>query len=177
MADYTVEPLSALVDGECEAAELDLLIQRLTKDADLRGRWQRYHLISDALKNNIPEAIDVDFSKRVISAIETDHFLQTHSPPSPSHWFKPVAGFALAASLGAVVLIGLRLTQQDKPMPSGSLAVAPLATPRSPDQVATNSVLQSRLNSYLVNHNEYASMNSVHGMLPYARMVGYEPKR
>ena len=33
--------------------------------------------------------------------------------------------------------------------------------------------VEARLGSYLVNHNGYASMNSMHGMLPYVRMVNH----
>jgi sigma-E factor negative regulatory protein RseA len=33
------------------------------------------------------------------------------------------------------------------------------------------------LNSYLVNHNGQASLNSMNAMLPYVRMVGYQTGR
>lgn len=72
MADKIGEQLSALMDSECEAVEVELALRRLAKDADLRARWQRYHLISDAMKNNIPEMLDADFAKRISSKISAD---------------------------------------------------------------------------------------------------------
>lgn len=178
MADNTAEQLSALLDGECEASEAELLLRRLSKDADLKARWQRYHLISDAIKNNIPEVIDPDFTDRVSRAIEADAPLQTHSPPFRSTWFKPAAGFALAVSVAAVALMGLRFSQYNEAQGPRSFAAVTPPELRLPEQPGVNNAaVQSRFNSYLVNHNEYASMNSVHGMLPYVRMVGYEPKR
>ncbi|MDH5593931.1 MAG: anti-anti-sigma factor, partial [Gammaproteobacteria bacterium] len=35
--------------------------------------------------------------------------------------------------------------------------------------------VESRLNSYLVNHNEYS--NGMQGVLPYARIVGYDSEK
>jgi sigma-E factor negative regulatory protein RseA len=177
MTDNTAEQLSSLVDGECEVPEMELLLRRLAKDQNLKVRWQSYHLISDAIKNNIPEVIVTDFAERVGKAIEADSSVQMNSATLLPPWFKPVAGLALAASVALVVLLGLRLSQQgdsDKPL---MLARTIPAERKSTEQTTLDSALQSRLNSYLVNHNEYASMNTVHGMLPYVRMVGYEPKQ
>lgn len=176
MADKIGEQLSALMDSECEAVEVELALRRLAKDADLRARWQRYHLISDAMKNNIPEMLDADFAKRISKKIAADPPpLQTSLPHLLPSWYKPVTGFALAASV-ALALIGLRLSQPSATLKPGTLAAVTAPIERRTD-AAANSVLESRLNSYLVNHNEYASMNGVHGVLPYVRMVGYESKR
>ena len=38
-------------------------------------------------------------------------------------------------------------------------------------------LVDTRLNNYLVNHNNYASLNGMNGMLPYVRMVGYQADR
>lgn len=39
----------------------------------------------------------------------------------------------------------------------------------------TRSALETRLNYYLGNHNEYALPSEMQGILPYARMVGHDP--
>ena len=36
--------------------------------------------------------------------------------------------------------------------------------------------VEARLNGYLLNHNEYLA-EGVRGMLPYARVVGYDTRR
>jgi hypothetical protein len=43
--------------------------------------------------------------------------------------------------------------------------------------VENDVALPSGLSAYIVNHNEYASMTTVYGVLPYARMVGYETEQ
>jgi len=180
MADKSAEQLSVLVDGEFEEWELEFAVRRLASDPALKTRWEAYHLISDALRNNFPDAIDPRFADRISTLLAAEDALPTAAKPAVSPpWYKPVAGLAVAASVGvlAVALWSLRPDELHQP---GAPALAtntsiPTASPLPP-AVATDPALESRhkLNSYLVNHNEYASMNSVNGVLPYVRMVGYD---
>jgi sigma-E factor negative regulatory protein RseA len=87
-----------------------------------------------------------------------------------------------------VALFGLKLNQSGAAFaPAASLA-ANISNPTTispPVQAVSltrpagdvNEPVEARLNSYLVNHNGYASRNSVNGMLPYVRMVGYQASR
>ena len=180
--------LSALVDDELATREIDLVLRRLSRDCDGRDRWERYHLISDVIQGHVPAALDTDFAARIRAAIEAEPLPQPVARPLPV-WYKPVTGFALAASVALMALFGLRLNQIDTLPPTAPLAAAPpmLSTPAVSLPVQTVAVARStdpagepfgaRLNSYLVNHNGYASQNSMHGMLPYVRMVGYQPDR
>jgi sigma-E factor negative regulatory protein RseA len=188
------------MDGECDALEAELALRRLAKDDDLQARWQRYVLISEALKNGLPNSIDTQFSGRLRDAIDgespswpsVDLDPPTNGPrPSilagPNAWYKPAAGFALAVSVALVMVIGVDSGQPTRvdagtagPELSSTSVVSTAAGPRRAEvQNATPSGVNvnSRLDNYVVNHNEYLSTNSVHGMLPYVRMVGYEPTR
>lgn len=175
--------LSAMVDDELEDREVDLVLRRLTRDHDARARWERYHLISDAIQGHLPDAFDSGFAARIRQAIEAEPQPQPTTKPLPA-WYKPVTGFALAASIVLVALFGLKLTQTDTNLsPTNQIAattpsavatpivVRVAATAQRPDK--SKGPVEARLSSYLVNHNGYASLNSVHGMLPYVRMVGY----
>lgn len=44
--------LSALMDGEADAAELTAMAALWRDDADLRGNWHAYHLIGDVLRSD-----------------------------------------------------------------------------------------------------------------------------
>jgi sigma-E factor negative regulatory protein RseA len=177
MADTTAEQLSVLMDGESDVREAEFTLRRLAKDAELKARWERYHLISDALRNNLPTAIDVRFAERLQQALDAEAALNTPVVRTLPAWYKPAVGFGLAASVTlAVALVALGTGQPD-PLATPAVATrTPLPTPVAvaPD---AEPVLESRLNSYVVNHSEYASMNSVHGVLPYVRMVGYESSK
>lgn len=178
MADKTGEQLSALVDGECELSEQEWMLTRLTRDADLKVRWQRYHMVSDAMKNNLPAAINTGFADRIRQVIDDD------SPPlrtstseiSPSFsWYKPVTGFALAASVATVAVVGLQLAEQGDAVEGDEQSrLAATVGEGAPDVESSQT---ARLNTYLVNHNEYASRNTVQGVLPYVRIVGYDSTR
>ena len=180
--------LSAMVDDELEDMENELVLRRLSRDSDARDRWERYHLISDVMQGHVPAALDTGFAARIRQAIEAEPLSQPAAKPLPA-WYKPVTGFGLAASVALMALFGLKLNQTDTLQPttpfaatttslSTSTASRPIqtvATARPTDPAGEP--FEARLNHYLVNHNGYASMNSVHGMLPYVRMVGYQPAR
>jgi len=70
------------------------------------------------------------------------------------------------------------------PFSEDNMLVATPITPMQPvDRHANSSArwdrsepaLESKLNHYLTNHSEYAVPTDVHGMLPYGRIVGYDP--
>lgn len=183
--DLAASQLSALVDGELADAEMNLVLRRLSRDGDAQGRWERYHLISDALQGHLPAALDADFATRLRQAIDQERLPQPATRSLPA-WYKPVTGFALAASVVLTALVGLQLTQPDAGLtPDNPVAAVPASTTPLPAQVVVlnppadgaSEPTEARLNTYLVNHNGYASRSSVNGMLPYVRMVGYQTNR
>jgi sigma-E factor negative regulatory protein RseA len=179
--------LSAMVDDELEDRENELVLRRLSRDSDARDRWERYHLIRDVIQGHVPVALDTDFAARIRRAIEAEPLPQPVARPLPA-WYKPVTGFALAASVVLMALFGLKLNQTDTLQPTAQFAAAsdPALTAFSfPTQTvmasrpaaSASEPVEARLNHYLVNHNGYASLNSMHGVLPYVRMVGYQTDR
>lgn len=185
MSEQIREQISALVDGELALAERRLLLERLVRDPALRAHWDNYQLISDSLRQSLAPLTDPGLADRVLAALEAE---PAHQSVSPSRWLsvvRPVAGLAVAASVAVVAV--LTLQQPDVPRP-GAGAVQLAATPPAPadyarlapvpPQVATSEVRTpqsaSRLNEYLVNHSEYAASGGMPGMLPHARIVGYD---
>ena len=174
MADKLYEQLSALVDDECETEEIGLALRRVTRDPELEGRWERYHLIGDVLKGHVPPAVDTQFSRRLQAQIDSEAPL-TSLRAKGRNWFKPVAGFALAASIAAVAVVVLRTDGAGNVMArtttvASTAASAAAVTPA----VVEGDQPNNRLTVYLVNHNSYASLNSVYGVLPYVRMASYQ---
>ena len=181
--------ISAIVDGELEGREVDLVVRRLLRDDEARMRWQRYHLISDVLQGHLPDACDAHFAARIRQMIDSEPPASAIKSTVP--WNKPAVRFGLAASVMAVALFGFKLAQTDKlpsvsPAPQFAAASMPntLPTPYVTSTAATNpganrpgDPAQARLNNYLVSHNSYASLNGMKGVLPYVRMVGYQPER
>jgi len=120
-----------------------------------------------------------------------------------SNWIKPAAGAALAASVATVVVLNTTdLLGLDESIQSAKVAsITPTPTPtqsivtvaninsavpiQAPHQTLPGTrwknlkepSLQSRLNSYLVNHSEYVAPGTGMGVMPYATFVGYDSKR
>jgi sigma-E factor negative regulatory protein RseA len=190
-----LENISALVDGEITHEEVDSLVDGLKHDATSQLCWRHYHLISDDLKNNLPDRLPEDFVDRISLALESEPLLST--PPRRSFntpaYLRPTIGFALAASVAAVVFIGLGWntqtgTEQVPALASNSASVPNAITTVSapPTTVSYTNVhgrqwdveqpeLASKLNDYLINHDQYSAVDGIHNsVLPQVRIVGYE---
>lgn len=175
--------ISAMVDEELERREIDLALRRLTRDDAARDRWERYHLISDVLQGHGPVSLHPGFAGRIRQALETEPTPSAAAKPLPA-WYKPVSGFALAASVAMLALYGLKPNQTADLAPGAPLAATSSAAALARPTVAilrpanfSGEPRQARLKNYLVNHNGYASLNGVPGMLPYARLVDYQTDR
>ena len=160
------EHLSALVDDEA-------------------GEFERRRLMDEliASERDTPPAIDTGFAARVSAALAEE----TMDDAPPAHragrLAKPVAGFAMAASVAVATVLGVQgfmspqegaapaggptvTAQASQPVSSGirQVAVTSSAAPAVAERQAVN------LNGYIVRHTEYAAEQ---GMLPQARVVGY----
>lgn len=178
MHEMVKEKISALVDGELDGIEAVRLLDRMSGERPLQAIWESYHLIGDALRNDLAPSGDVDLVQRLHRSLEKEPVPLRPARRMPAA-AKPIAGFALAASVAVVAVLGVQRFTGD-PSADGAAAgmVADLGAPaagpmrRTPEQAA----LEARINGYLVNHSERAG-NRMHGMLPYVRIVGYDTSR
>ena len=119
------EKLSLLLDDYADdnaAATLDEVIG----DVNLQYRTRRYRMIGEAMRHELPPAIDTGFHSAVMARIDDQAEAQTHSPraqspqqPAAKHsilsWVTmPLAGLAVAAS---VALVTVALWHPPEPEP------------------------------------------------------------
>ena len=113
MNDSKKEQLSAFMDGEIDGQDKNL-VDRLLKDPELSDTWSRYHLISDCLKQNLPERIDRDLAANISKSVQNEPAIV--APVRLSHpLVKPVTGFAIAASVTALAILGIQQQQLGGP--------------------------------------------------------------
>lgn len=107
MNEKYAEKISMLMDDELPATETVKLTEGMKHDPDLRRCWERYHLVSDALKNNLPFLVHHDLAHRVSQALQSEPLYNLPAPKSAKvyHGLKPAIGLALAASVAAVTFI------------------------------------------------------------------------
>ncbi len=71
MNDILHEQLSAFMDGELPAVECELLVKRVAANRELAASWHAYHVISDALRDQLAPGAAKDLALRVDQALAT----------------------------------------------------------------------------------------------------------
>lgn len=191
------EQLSALVDDELRKDEADLLLRQLARSEDLRARFGRYCMISEALRRNLSAATGSDLAERVARAIEDEPtYGAGQRPPSQAGLFlRPMAGMALAAA-GALAVVAMwpQETQEN----AIQQAMRPVAAVQGtairslqPIEAIVPSVVvdassgqrqwerldpqvRQQLTDYLINHSEHSATDQMDTALPYMRIIGHE---
>lgn len=203
------EKLSSLLDDYRHTDQDQSVLDELQGDVNQQYTLRRYQMIGNVMRNEISDAIDLDFESRVKSRIDQESVLQVTSQievekDRQSSWlwsmlFKPVAGLAVAATVAIVTISSLQLHQPAEnnsstiassdsskakveqfasiPVTTNAVRVSGnqrVATPAGTNWIIKRSKpdMQSRLNTYLINHNEYS--NSMQGIIPQARVVGFD---
>ena len=190
MSKYNNEQLSALIDGEHDGENTDI-IDNIINDDDMKDTWSRYHLIGDCLRDHVPENISSDVSTQVSNTLRDEPTIlipHTHKRFN----LKPIAGFAIAASVAMVAVFSVQRgneinSSSDVPTIAANQINATVSQPQSfsfpeaqvlPAAVrksdTPDSVANQRLNHYLMNHNEYRSNGGMNAILPYVRIVTVE---
>ena len=146
MSKHPDEKISVLMDGELEGTERDRLIQELKMDSQTRCCLERYQLISDALKKHLPDMLGHDLFQRVTQAIagEEPHRQISLKSSDTTHFTWRVTGFALAASLAALAVIGIQWTQPEQSLVSPQLASTSETGPIVADLATTQQIPANR---------------------------------
>lgn len=173
MTDAVKEQLSACLDGELPKAELDLLLKRVGRDAQLGDSLGRYALVGEALRSGQPAAASKSFAANVMAAIEQEPVAARPAmriSSSVLRRLRPVAGMAVAAGVAAVAVLSVQrvgileqvANQPQQASPSAQVVaqvpsedsssyVVPASTSGSPLVAAT------RLTNFVVAHSDYSS--------------------
>ena len=195
------ESASAFLDGEQSELELQRLLKG--KDSDSARDWiSRQYAVRAVIRNDRDTLSPVALQGNIFDALaaEPAHSTQAGARGAMPGWMRPVAGFAVAASVCAAVVFGVsgaRLDAIQSSEPAIAEAKQPLAElPSSPRfntfndgnlrtvgfgdvapvslrESSVNAQTAERLNFYLRQHAERASLNSSQGMLPMARVVDF----
>lgn len=145
MKDALNEQLSACLDGELPPAELDLLLKRVGKEAELRAAIGRYSLIGEAMRAERPAVASRDFASKVMAAVAQEAPMQapavTPTPelratpaarktspaavhPTSGRFLRPAVGMAIAAGVAAVAVLTMQPISQPELASSDAQLVA-----------------------------------------------------
>jgi len=191
------EKISAFLDNDMHRDEL--MSFSLSTEADDARVAQRYQMVGDALRGEMSDSSFIDISQAVREALASENIAEqmttsesrSSAKSSPaktdffdlSAWFKPLAGMAVAASVAVVMVV--TVTGQDQT--GHNSGVAPVATntgaqleAQPAQQLAaedeTTGGKETNLNSYINQHLEFATQDTLQGRLPYVRAVSFESR-
>jgi len=196
MSEKLRESLSAVIDGEANELELERVLSRLSEDNELRQTWVRYSAAHAVNGGGHVANLSLDISQKVRAAIREDASDGSSLKPAFSatqRLLRPLASFAVAASVAATVVIGgQQLYQLGESRPEIALATgaSPVGLINSVGATAVQAsygtqsvpVLQptvrtayrelarQRMEKYLQEHVEQAALNSPQGLIPFSRI-------
>jgi sigma-E factor negative regulatory protein RseA len=188
MTEQEIERLSALVDDELSESEISSEIKKLTNDLSRQEVWSRYHLIGDAMRGEAGSLYDTGLAKAISKRLEDEPVvLVPIARKRPKSGRKHAyTGLAVAASLTAVavVLAPQMISPEGSETPQQSVAATQL--PATNLYVADDGTrwellkkpkVESRLNAYLVNHQEISPSSNIKGIMPFANFVSYDENK
>jgi len=185
MKKIKTEKLSLFVDGELETQEADALLSSMCREGNLKSCWHRYHLIGDALRNNLPRDTKHNLAERVSSALKDEPTLLCPPPLTSSKPQKSWTGFAIAASVAvvgfvAVSLLGWNINQKNQPLVAQQnepkISAPVTRTLAAEDRFNTNQV-DPKLRSYMIDHANSTSLYHRPGLPPNVRVVTFSAER
>jgi sigma-E factor negative regulatory protein RseA len=193
MTDALNEQLSACLDGELPPAELDLLLKRVEREAELRAAIGRYALIGEALRAERPVIASKDFAARVMAAAAAEpmpaplsHASHRQAPhgdapnrasrPAAAHasgispaavrYLRPAAGMAIAAGVAAVAV--LTLQPRMHPEAGGNTAPVMVASNQPAANEPSIAVANDAESSYVV-----PTSTTTSAFIPATRLTNY----
>ncbi|WP_158527394.1 sigma-E factor negative regulatory protein [Pelagibaculum spongiae] len=122
------EKMSALIDNELNDDQLDALIDQISEQPELKQQWASFHLTGDAIRNELTDVSSSSLLGRINAELDAQEVSPLQDQPLPqadtSKVIRPkvakwgmakvvqgIAGLAIAASVAALSVVGVRWLQ------------------------------------------------------------------
>lgn len=158
------EKLSLFVDDQLDRRQAADLLKTMRADPELQARFQRYQLISQALKSDQCSVAGSDFAVRVREQLKTEPNYLLPKKTDHGNWRN--VGLAVAASvLVAVVWVASKV---EKPAPAFAGGNTVAQNSARPD------AMNAQFKEYLQAHDNAWYVNNNVGGQAYARLTAYQ---
>ncbi|MCC6714121.1 MAG: sigma-E factor negative regulatory protein [Gammaproteobacteria bacterium] len=134
MTDEKLLKLSSYVDGACTEIERRA-VENSLNDPEMRACWARYHLMGQAMRAELPPYLDRQFGDRLRQALGAEPTVLSPARRR-EHWTRPLAGAAIAATVAAVAVFGVRNMGTSTVSPGAAIATSPATLPAGSSLVA-----------------------------------------
>ncbi len=189
MSEQLKESLSAVMDGEADEFEIRRVLNETADDPELRGVWERYHLVRSVMRGEGrmrgADRLSTRFWTQIDAGDEVPVGVVEVAARKPRSnwmtWGQRVAGVAVAAGVAAAVIIGYRTDEAAKAPPA---QVAVVEQPAPSDSIALfddEMRLQSlpaaldlqRAHAYMLHHAHHVALNN-RSVVPFVKVAAFE---
>jgi sigma-E factor negative regulatory protein RseA len=189
MTEQEYERLSALVDDEISSSEISMEINKLSNNSPNRDIWSRYHLIGDAMRGETGSLYNPGLAEAISRKLEDEPVVLAPAAIKhrPGLRKRSYTGVAVAASLAAVavVMAPQLINPEGSEAPSANIAATQepakqtlyVAEDGTRWELLKKPEVESRLNAYLVNHQERSPSSNIKGIMPFATFVSYDENK
>ena len=177
MSEQIREQVSAFLDGELPDSESELLLKRLSRDAELREAFGRYALIAEVVRSPNGGPLSRGFAAGVNRRIDGEPALVVNLPQvsRSRRWWRPLAGAAVAAGVAAIAVVSLErradvpaLTAANQPAAAPTVVAVRASAAARPREAVSYTVPAAapegitampaaRLTNYVFAHSKYSS--------------------
>lgn len=179
MNDAIRMQLSAYVDGELPENEAELLLRRMSQDADLRREVAEYLAMGRVMRGEVSVAGTDSIRDRVLAAIDDTEIVADPAIDNgaATRTIKPLVGVAIAATVALAAIFGLQQTN------TVDVNVTAEPVPTVADVVPDYTPQQDQLRQYFLSHGETSSQLGANGMnsrlvtLRFSEEFVVEPER
>lgn len=180
MTEQIGDQVSAFIDDELPEDEGAFLVRRFGRDASARGRAFRYMTIGCALRGELLSPDPAELRRRIANVLAGGPATVAAQPKRVAPRFmKPLAGVAVAASVAAAALYGVRFVN-DAGIPAGAAAGLQAAqwvepesyvVPPDPNRLAANAIIaRPELTTYVWQHS--AALSGFSRLSAQSNVVG-----
>lgn len=152
--------ISALMDGELFDDEAEALLDKMKSNPEAHEEWRTFHLIGDALRQ--PDHVHVNIGSTFSERLQAEPTILAPRSRTAQNarWF---ALSAAASVLALTVVAWMSLQVGSEPAPQMAMQQTPAALRSA--SFSSN----SRLNDYLMAHQEFSPSTDVQGAASYMR--------
>lgn len=170
MNDQIRMQISAFVDGELPDAEADLLLRRMSQDAELRRKAAEYLDIGRAMRGEASVRGIERLQERVAASIDDKPLADEEAPAevATGRSLRPLIGVAVAASVALIAIFGLQMTPGVDTM-NGAASDAAIADVAEDPGYTVPQQVDDQLKQFYLSHGASSSELGANGM--NARLV------
>jgi sigma-E factor negative regulatory protein RseA len=206
MSEQLKESLSAVMDGEADEFEIRRVLNEAAEDSELRGVWQRYHLVRSVMRGEGRKLgagtlgrefwaqidADVTTTSSEVVPIEIESVSARNAPRWA--WVQRIAGVGVAAGVAAAVVIvfGGRVIGDNGATPDAALQTAQVVQVQQSDiqtkpaafdddgqpidDVYPSSSDLQRAQAYMLHHAHQVALTNQTRTVPFVKVAAFQSR-